>query len=378
MPNMPAVQRSQAQGNGNPPASAPRITPNSFAKAAKNHLETGQQQTITLSAAQQNLQPFVVPAYGYLRETLLVVTGTTAANAATVVFAADAPWNVIRNMVLQDSGGAQLYQMGGYASYLQQKYGGYVFNGNLNADTRFYSAVAGVGAGLGGSFQFVIPITAVFMRDGVGALPNMDASSAYQLFVTSDVINTLYTTPPTTPPSVTFQLIEMAYSNPPAQDLFRRPNTTIPPGIAPDGSSVQYWSSNIFPGLGTGANTITINRVGNNIRGQVLVFRTAAGARADLINAGDSITYDWDGNNRYIVPRYIFDYLTWREYGYSSDVGVIPLMNIFDPDGRAGNELGQEYMQTVSGTRLILRFNLNAAGSVEVLTNDVVLPTFLR
>lgn len=370
--------RSQAQGNGNPPPTSPRISPNPFAKAAKNHLETGQQQTLALNASQQNLQPFVVPAYGYLREVLLVVTGTVpSTNSAAVAYAADAPYSIIRNIVLQDSGGAQLYQMNGYASFLQMKYGGYVFNGNLTSDTRFFSAVTGAVA-TGGNFQFVIPITAVFMRDGVGALPNMDASSAYQLFVTQDISTTVYTTPPTVLPNVTYTLVEVAYNNPPAQDLFKRPNITIPPGITPDGSSVQYWSSNIFPGLGTGLNTITINRVGNNIRGQVLVFRNNAGARADLINSTDQITYDWDGNNRYLVPRYVFDYLTFREYGYSSDVGVVPLMNIFDPDGRAGNELGQEYMQTVSGTRLILRFNLNAAGSVEVLTNDVVLPMFLR
>lgn len=366
---------ANGSNNGTPP---PRIVPNSFAKAAKNHLESGQSQVITLSAAQQNLQPFVVPAYGYLREVLLVVTATTAANVAVVTFNADAPWNILRSMVLQDSGGAQLYQMGGFASFLQQKWGGYSFNGNLTADTRFFSAIPGAAAGIGGSFQFVIPISLVFMRDGVGALPNMDASSAYQLFITADTLATVYGVAPTNPPNVTFSLQEVAYTNPPKLDLFNRPNITIPPGITPEGSSVQYWSSNIFPGLGTGLNTITINRVGNNIRGHILVFRTVAGARADLINATDQITFDWDGNNRYLVPRSTFDYLAFREYGYSTDVGVIPLMNIFDPDGRAGNELGQEYMQTVSGTRLILRFNLNAAGSCEVLTNDVVLPLFLR
>jgi hypothetical protein len=368
----PKVQNGA--NNGTP---APRVMANPFAKAAKNHLETGQSQTITLSAAQQNLQPFVVPAYGYLREVLLVVTATTAGNSATVAFAADAPWNVIRSMVLQDSGGAQLFQMGGYASFLQMKWGGYAFNGNLALDTRFFSAVTGAGA-TGGSFQFVIPITQVFMRDGVGALPNMDASSAYQLFVTSDVLANVYSTAPTAAPSIVFSLQEVAYTNPPKMDLFNRPNITVPPGISAEGSSVQYWSSNIFPGLGTGLNTITINRVGNNIRGHILVFRTAAGVRADLINATDQVTFDWDGNNRYLIPRATLDYLAFREYGYSTDLGVVPLMNIFDPDGRAGNELGQEYMQTVSGTRLILRFNLNAAGSCEVLTNDVVLPLFLR
>lgn len=361
--------------NGGPPA--PRIAPNAFAKAAKNHLETGQSQVITLSAAQQNLQPFVVPAYGYLREVLLVVTATTTANAAAVAFNADGPWNVLRSLVMQDSGGAQLYQMGGFASFLQMKWGGYAFNGNLALDTRFFSQVTGA-VGNGGSFQFVIPITQVFMRDGVGSLPNMDASSAYQLFVTMDTLATVYSVAPTNPPSITVQVQEVAYTNPPAKDLFNRPNITVPPGISPEGSSVQYWSSNIFPGLGAGLNTITINRVGNNIRGQILIFRNNAGARADLINATDQITYDWDGNNRYLVPRSTFDYIAFREYGYSTDVGVIPLMNIFDPDGRAGNELGQEYMQTVSGTRLILRFNLNAAGSCEVLTNDVVLPLYLR
>lgn len=374
---MPPVTSNR--GGSSAAASAPKATilPNSFAKAAKNHIEVGQTQTIVLSAAQQNLQPFVVPAYGYLREVILIITATTAGNAAAVTFNADGPWNVVRNMVLQDSGGAQLFQMGGYAAWLAQKWGGYAFNGNLAADTRFYSATTGAVA-TGGSFQIALPITQVFMRDGVGALPNMDASSAYQLFITSDVIANVYGVAPTNAPSITFTLLEIAYNNPPAFDIFKRPNTTIPPGITPEGSSVQYWSSNVFPGLGVGLNTVTINRVGNNIRGQILVFRNAGGARADLVNPTSQIVYDWDGNNRYLAPRNVFDYLTFREYGYSSDVGVIPLMNIFDPDGRAGNELGQEYMQTVSGTRLQLRFDLNAAGSLEILTNDVVLPSFLR
>src|SRR6478752_5017783 len=101
---MPPITQTTAKvatgPNGGPPP--PRIAPNAFAKAAKNHLETGQSQTITLSAAQQNLQPFVVPAYGYLREVLLVVTATATGNAAAVAYNADAPWNVIRSMVLQD------------------------------------------------------------------------------------------------------------------------------------------------------------------------------------------------------------------------------------------------------------------------------------
>lgn len=355
----------------------PTMRPNPFAKAAKAHIETGQSHSITLSTAQQNLTPFIVPAYGYLREVVLIVSGVTAGNAAAVTFNADGPFNVIRNMVLQDSGGAQLVQLGGYAAQAAYKWGGYVFNANQSADTRHYSAVTGAGA-TGGSFQFAIPLTQVFMRDGVGALPNMDASSAYQLFMTTDVIANVYGVAPTNPPTVTFRLVEIAYNNPPALDIFKRPNDTTPPGITPEGSSVQYWSSTVYSGLGVGTNTIQLNRVGNNIRGQILIFRNVGGARADLMGPSDQLIYDWDGNNRYIAARSDFDFLTFREYGYSSDVGIIPLMNIFDPDGRAGCELGQEYMQTVSGTRLQLRLTLTTAGSLEVLTNDCVLPLFLR
>jgi hypothetical protein len=172
--------------------------------------------------------------------------------------------------------------------------------------------------------------------------------------------------------------LEVAYNNPPLKDIFGRPNNTTPPGITPEGSSVQYWSSTVYTGLGIGTNTLNLTRVGNNIRGQIFIFRTAAGARADLLDENSQIVYDYDGNNRFIVPRTALDFMAYREYGYPTDTGVIPMMNIFDPDGRAGNELGQEYLPTVSGTRLQLRLTLNAAGSCEVLTNDVVLPLFLR
>lgn len=365
---MPVVMSNTAQRGQNAaqPASASgaaasRVVP--FARAAKTHIEPGQTESTTLSTSAQVLN-LKIPPYGYAEKTYLVVTGTTSGNIATVTFEADAPWNVIKNLLFRDANGTPIYNISGYHGYLADKWGGYKLWPASGA-TDVFSTTAGSGA-TGGSFKFVLPLHHAFGREGLGLLANMDAAARYQLDLTLGTIDNVYGTAPTNAPTVTVQLVLQARTNPPAVDVDGNPTAQLPPGLG----TVQYWSYATHSWSGTGEQVFYLPRVGQLIRNQILVFRNASGAR-DAAVVPASLIYEWDTGIRYSTPTDILRVHNYVHYGQLLDTGVVVLGNTLDPDHIPPGELGDSWLPTRGGTKLALRFTPGAAGSVEVLQNDI-------
>jgi hypothetical protein len=208
------------------------------------------------------------------------------------------------------------------------------------------------------------------------ALPNMDASARYNVQITLNTATAsasgpVYTTAPTTYPTLAMGVEALCRSQPPAADLFGTANTITPPATG----TVQYWSSQSISGL-TGSQTIQLTRVGNLIRNHILIFRdTANGTRttAELSDMPTLFEFDWDS-----LPRYIAYVSTIRQLfsdlvsGYDAPLGTIVLPNTTDPDKLAISEFGDEWMQTVGASKLTLRFTPLASCALQVLTNDIV------
>lgn len=369
-PNTPTVNAAQ-QSTG---ATRQMIVP--FARAAKHHIEQGQSQVLAgASWASGQVQQFQVPTFGYLKSLFFTATGASGANSSnTVAASADAPWNLYSNVLFTDVNGTPIINLDGYALYIAMTFGGYrVFQ--YNQSTYAYSPiVTGGGAGGTGNFKFKIEIPAEFATDGLGVLPNMDASAQYRVNLTYNGPSTFYNgasaQPSTTVPSITNLLELNARTRPPATDMYGNSQATQPPSAG----TVQYWTSQIF-NLSSGQNTLQLTRVGNLIRNHILIFRDSTGTRALAESTGvvpTSIEFDWDAGIRYKVNVDTQRELNYLLYGYDVPSGVICFPNMADNGGTQGYEFGAQWMSTVGSTLLKLQFTNSAAGTLQVLTNDIV------
>src|SRR5690606_31860007 len=114
-------------------------------------------------------------AYGFLRGILITCTFTGGAGGSAVV-AADGPWNVLRDIMLQEPSGATIQQFNtGYQAFLYSKYYGIA----RNADPRA-GAYTALDANGNGRFQIYLPLE-LDPRSGLGSLPNQNSAAEFQL-----------------------------------------------------------------------------------------------------------------------------------------------------------------------------------------------------
>ena len=282
-------------GSSQTPSTVPGTTPGSpapvpqqsvpvipFTRAArkKSALLT-QYVNITLGANVINLAPVQVIAAGYLKRIKLTVTGTTSANAATVVFNGDGPFNVITQFFLNQPNGSSLIQsIEGFDLYALNKYGAFNTGTFDPLSDPSYFATAGAG-GTGGSFNFTlyVPIE-VDARDGLGALANMAANQSYLLQFSLNTTAALYSTPPTTPPLVSIVATMEFYSAPAAST---QPSNGTP-AVAQQQSPTPIGSLSLIqvqipPIVSSTPQKIQIVNLGNVVRFFIFILRNVSGVR---------------------------------------------------------------------------------------------------
>jgi hypothetical protein len=342
-----------------------------FARSSKWHVEQGDTRSgIAINVAAPGTFNFPIPSYGFLSAVLLTVQASGGSGVAAVAYE-DAPWSMIQSLVLQDVNGVPIWQLSGYHGYLASKFGGYrLFGPDVSAQTSVYQPVQ-----TNGNFKYILPIYLEFGNDGLGCLPNMDASARYNLQVilasgTAAATGPVYTTAPTGYPTLSMQVEVLCRSQPPAVDMFGNRNSITPPAVG----TIQYWTLQTFTAL-TGAQTLQLTRVGNLIRNHILVFRdTANGTRAtaESTDIPLSAEFDWDSGVRYISNTATQRQLQFLSQGYDNPNGVVFYSNTLDPDKLAFSEYGDEWMATMGATKLTLRFTPQASCGLSVLTNDIV------
>jgi hypothetical protein len=367
-----------------------------FARASKWHSEVSNTVTVgTLTNASQILN-LPIASYGYLSAVIISVSATGGSTSGAVFFE-DGPWSVLQQVQLSDVNGVPIFQMSGFHAFLAAKYGGYRLfpaDGVVNPysaaanRTQFASSIFSCPApGVSNqtsNFFFILPIFLEFGQDGLGCLPNMDASARYNLQLTiapgasvNSTTGPLYTTGPSTFPSVAITVEVLCRSQPPAQDMFGNINSVAPPSVG----TVQYWTTQTASGLALGQNTIQFTRVGNLIRNQILVWRNSNGTRTSAESTGPGAAdvpqlfeLDWDAGQRYVNNVTTLRWFNgYGVYGIDTYPGVLQMPNTLDPEKLAGSEYGDEWLGTVGATKLTARFtNAVGGGSLSILTNDIV------
>lgn len=330
-----------------------------------------------MGTAPQGLPTQNIPAITIIRDILIEVTAVTTANAATVVFAPDAPLNVFSNVNFRQAGaGGTIF--GGFSSYfafLALKWFGF---GGANTDIRAnatYSQTAGVGSGAGGSFSFVLRIPVEFVqRTGVGSLPATTTQSPLALDLTVNQLNAVYSTPPTTPPVVTAVISWSGYAN----------TTGSPDGYARPANfgTLNCVQVATVPGSIQGQQTFNVPSVGfgNTYRNAAFINYATGGNRSDTAFPA---LFDIKFRNSDLLN---YSQLSWKSqmsqnWGYFNpapdaanglDTGVYIWTFADDFDNGIGSELGNAYMQVGTGDSITVAGNWSAASTLNYLVNFLV------
>jgi hypothetical protein len=264
-----------------------------------------------LGAGQIPLPVQQIRPQGFLRALRLIVTATTAGNAAAVTFQNDAPWNLLQNVILSSPGSdVYLGPLDGYALYTVHKYA--AMAAGLRDPLAYPANVKTVGAGAtGGSFQFEVDIPVeIDSRNGFGVLQNQNGAELFNLQLTLNTAASIYGIAPTTPPTVTIQVVMDYYSQPAAS------NGKVAQATAPIGngsySLIQSQMINPIAASSTGRQQVT--NTGTILRGIAIIFRTPAGVRTEADIPALSQLYL--GGQQLLYKNY----LAWRnqineEYG---------------------------------------------------------------
>lgn len=261
MPNA-AVGAGNAGGGGNPATGGMGANP--FVIATNLYAEKNLQgsQTGLLLTGSAIPGGGSVNAGQYLRALRLMVRTTVAGVGGTVL--GDAPFSVFSQLDLTNVDGSEiLYNMGGYAYYIGEKY----FRSWLCDPGRRYDFQA-ASATSAGSFTLSLQPE---IRFTAGVLANTDTRSQYRFDYALNG-GTLWSAS-TTYPTVALIPYMDAWAQPDAQDLQGTPNQPVPPGV-----NLQVKRRHqIFTLNGNGSdNTLLSTLTGNAIRAMAIVTRSAA------------------------------------------------------------------------------------------------------
>lgn len=343
-----------------PPASKGVVAVNEFTKAGKRKTETFTDVTAILGASAVNLPQIDVPATGWLRH---LVLSFTVAGGAAATLVADGVAALIDSITFKDVNGQPLHTLSGYNLGIANLFGAYVQHADWRKQFGYSdNPVTGL------AFTLRIPVE-IIARGALGCLNNLNSAMTYKVQVTLAPAAKVFAANPPAVPTVRMTGIVESWSNPATADLRGVPNQTRPPAEG----TTQNWSEFVAPVL-VGQNTIRLPRVGNAIRNLVLIARDAAGVRSDAVMPAQIGIY-FDGNQWHSVSTDYFRRRAVELYGMAPadfPAGVLVLPFTDDFDGTPGEEVGDFWLQTSGATRFELQFVGAVAGSLTVLTNDVL------
>ncbi|MEU0398356.1 hypothetical protein ABZ208_37560 [Streptomyces sp. NPDC006208] len=271
-------------------------------------------QTVTQTTSTQTLTPYEFQVDGYLSGALIRVTATTAGNSAATAFQADGPFSVLQSIAFEDISGKQVMgPITGWQLYVLNRFGGFVYSPDAKANA-VYSVTTGSGA-TGGSYRFVLRLPVqVRRRDGMGSLPNRNASATFKLKLTVNTSATVYSTAPTAAASINVQVEQHGWATSDNRDYKGSAVAPAPNGVG----SLMYTDVETIQ-LSAGAFNQRMGTFGGLLRLLVFELRDSTGSRAQ----GES---DWpslfeveiDKVKLYSRSVVTWDHLMSEDYGLTA------------------------------------------------------------
>lgn len=356
-----------------------------FIRASAEHREPVLDiQRALVTTGSQDLGVFEVPAYGYLRSVVLVVTATGATGGT---FAEDGPWNVLQNIALQEPNGATIAQFDtGHSLMLANKWGGY--RDANGADPKGSPAFTTDAAG---NFTFLVRIPVeISAREALGALPNQNGAAQFKVRLSLNTgaagAGNLYSAI-TLQPTVRVRAYLEAWDQP-ETSVGGQTNQVTPPAM----NTTQFWSAQTY-NVGAGQQQIRLTRVGNYLRNLIFVLRRGGTSRAnghtDMPDPStlylDTRPLDVIERNNWLNQMYERSGFGGRAAGGATtaqvtldspgalDAGVFVYDFMHEFDNSLGRETRDLWLPTLGTSRLELQGNFANAGTLTVLTNDVAI-----
>lgn len=364
------AKRAQGAASAAPALTVP------FTRASGFHRENaGIDVSKPITTSDQDLGVFDIPAYGYVRSIVLLVT-VSGGTGTAVTAAEDGPWSVLKNIALTEPNGAQIAAFNsGHDLYLANKYGGY--RHALGADPKASPAYSAIAAATG-NFQFLVRIPVeVNGRTALGSLGNQNAAATFKLRLTLAAAAQVYGTVPTTLPTVRVRAFLEAWDQPLGSEGGQA-NATTPPAV----NTTQFWSSQTF-NVTAGQQNIRLARVGNYIRELIFVLRRAGTSRVNgQSDIPNPTTLFLDARPVDIIEPNNWANQMYERTGYGAmgvaydapgglDNGVFVYDYCHEFDGIIGHELNDDWLPTLGSTRLEISGSFGSAGTLTVLTNDI-------
>jgi hypothetical protein len=263
---------------GGQPKQAP-VRPRSFLVGTQAVIE-GADYDQTVTTAGTAFLNWALTATGWLKGLELDILITTAGNAvATVVAAENYPFNILGNIELDDINNEAIFgPFDSYTAFLTNKYGGYFNYEDPATQNNYYRvALTSTNAAAGSSrFTLFIPLEIV-RRDPIGSVASVNNTAALTLKMTYNSSANLFTTPPTTLPTVRIRGTQHFYWEPKRSDKAGRPIQGEPPASG----TTQYWTQGSLV-LSGGTNNTQVNTgLGYPWRSYLFMLVRSAGTRAN-------------------------------------------------------------------------------------------------
>lgn len=396
---MATMAPSKAPAKGGQTAPQPR----SFLVGTQEVLE-GQDYDQTVATYGANFLNWAFTATGWLKGIWLDITGTVSGNAvATVVAAENYPFNILGNIQLNDINNEAIFgPFDSYTAMLINKYGGY-FNAEdpTTAATYFRVALTGTNAAAGSfHLNLWIPLEIV-RRDPIGPVASVNNTAALTLVMSLNTSANLFTTPPTTAPSVRIRGTQVFYWEPKATDKQGRPISKRPLAAG----TTQYWTQGNLV-LSGGTNNTQLNTgLGYPWRNYIMMLVRTAGTRAngELDWPDPLIGIKFEANLLYSqLQKVLWNTKMAKDYGYRNtnlqqttpadarfaDVAAIGTQATFVEPGletgvkvinwnkdfafdKPGSETRRTYLVTSPGSNWIFNGSLGNAGTLFSIVNYV-------
>jgi hypothetical protein len=270
------------------------------------------QSGLTLQTTAQDIGPIDIKAYDYMRSiTLLVQCSTAGSGTATSVYAADAPFNALTYVRVKQPNGQTMFSVtAGFHLAMVHKHGLYrQYNDPYSSIN--YTATAGTAPTF--SFMLRIPFE-LDLRDALGALPNKDAAAPFTLELGLNTLANVFSTVPTTSPTVKITPILEAYDQPP-ETLDSLPVETTPPNM----NTLQRWTEQTIT-LVSGAYDARIRKLGNYVRELIFLSKNSSGARIDTNGWSDPQQIVLDEDVKDNLPQALWEQDIWEVWGYGGSV----------------------------------------------------------
>ena len=304
----------------------------SFVRGSGEGRYTFEVQSGVSIASAADVGPIDVKAYDYMRSLLIYVQATGGTGSATSAFAADGPFNALSYVRVKQPNGQTMYSVSsGFHAACIQKYGGArgyaVSDPKLDAAT--YSTTTGTGTGGNFSFCLRIPFE-LDLRDALGALPNKDAAAPFTLELGVNAASTIYSTQPTTLPTLTITPVLEAYDQPP-ETMDGKPVETTPPNM----NTLQRWTEQQIT-MNSGAFDARVRKLGNYVRELIFITKNSSSVRQTAANGWSNpqqIVLDEDVKDN--VPLWLWEKDLWETWG----------VNAFDSDASAQGASGDTVAQ---------------------------------